>query len=105
MNTFEDQIIVYNTVETTTLVSQGAPGPKGDTGVSESLITFSKRVDFINDNMVFRGEAAVAASDSSPVWRIKKITISNDADVVETWANGTSLFDKVWNNRLQYSYV
>jgi hypothetical protein len=104
MNTFEDQIIIHNTVETMTVVSQGAPGPKGDTGLSESLITFSKRVDFINDNMVFRGEAAVSATDSSPVWRIKKITISNE-DVVETWANGTSLFDKVWDNRLQYSYL
>lgn len=104
MNTFEDQIVVYNTVETFTVVSQGAPGPKGDTGIAEALVTFSKRIEFVTDNLILRGEAAVGSLDSDSTWRIRRIIVS-DENVTEAWADGTALFDKVWNNRLAYSYI
>ncbi len=104
MNTFEDQIVVHNTVETFTVVSQGAPGPKGETGIAEALVTFSKRIEFITNGLILRAEAAVGSLDSSPVWRIRKISIT-DETVIETWADGSDLFNKIWDNRLLYSYL
>lgn len=74
-------------------------------GLSEGdEIVYSKRVDFINDNDLYKGEAAVGSLESNAVWRIRKITLSSDGDVTETWAAGTSDFDKIWANRLSLSY-
>jgi len=103
MNTYEDQIIVRNVVETTTLVSQGAPGPKGDTGIPESSVPYSKNVDFASSNVVYRAEAAVNSLNSTPVWRIRRTVIVGET-VTETWASGTALFDKIWDNRISYIY-
>lgn len=96
-------ILVMTQPETLAVVSQGARGPAG---ISEEEIMYSKRVDFVNDDVVYRGEAAVGTLDTEGFWRIRKITISTlDGDIIETWAGGTALFDKVWDSRLSYTYI
>lgn len=87
--------------ETSTVVLAGGIGPPG---ISEEEIMYSKRIDFISDNELYRGEAAVGSAESSAVWRIRKIVIGNDGDVTETWASGTANFDKVWVNRTLLTY-
>lgn len=88
--------------ETSTVVLAGGIGPPG---VSEEDIMYSKRIDFISDSELYRGEAAVGSAESSAVWRIRKIVIGNDGDVTETWASGTANFDKVWNDRVSFTYI
>ena len=67
---------------------------------------FSKRVDFITDNLLYRAEAQPGSAESASVWRIRKITIAEaDNDIVETWANGSDAFTYIWDNRLSYSYL
>lgn len=83
--------------------------PVGDTlagsnGTSEEDQVYSKRIDFISDSVLYRGEAAVGSSESSSVWRIRKITIASDNDISETWADGVATFNKVWTDRLTYTY-
>lgn len=83
--------------------------PVGDTlagsnGTSEEDQVYSKRIDFISDSVLYRGEAAVGSSESSSVWRIRKITIASDNDISETWADGVATFNKVWTDRLTYIY-
>ena len=106
-------VIEVNNVETVidrneisriiTIGTQGPAGPPGPAG--DEVVMYSKRVDFINDNLLYRGEAIPGALESNAVWRIRKITISAvDDDVVETWADGTDAFTKVWDNRLGYTY-
>lgn len=87
-----------------TIISEGAPGPQGPMGTHEDDIMYSKRVDFVGSSQIYRGEAAVGSSNSSSVWRIRRITIGVDGDVTEEWAGGTALFDKVWDNRAVLSY-
>lgn len=84
----------------------GPPGPEGPAGpAGDEEVMYSARVDFINDNLLYRGEAVPGSAEGSAVWRIRKITISAvDDDVVQLWADGTDAFTKVWNNRLGYSY-
>lgn len=81
------------------------PGTGGTSTTTDEEMPYAKRIDFITDNELYKAEAVVGASESSPVWRIRKITIAGDNDVSETWANGTALYDKVWTNRLSYTYI
>jgi hypothetical protein len=74
------------------------------TAVAEDDVTYAKRINFITDNLLYRGEAAPGALTSDPVWRIRRITIESDNDVTEEWAGGNSNFDKVWDNHLALSY-
>ena len=83
---------------------QGIQGPPGVSAPSEEEMTYSKRIDFISDNVLYRGEAAVGSSENSAAWRIRKVVISADGDVSETWATGTAAFDKTWNLRASYNY-
>jgi hypothetical protein len=79
--------------------------PPTNTGTSEEDMAFSKRIDFINDNELYRGEAAPGSAESSAAWRIRKITISPDGDVTEMWAGGNSNFDKAWTDRATLVYA
>lgn len=82
----------------------GPTGPAGDPAISEEDMTYSKRIDFISDSVLYKGEAAVGSSESSAAWRIRKVVIEQDGDVSETWAAGTAAFDKTWNLRASYVY-
>lgn len=65
---------------------------------------FAKRVDFIGETVIYRGEAAVGSATSASVWRIRRITIANDGDIVEEWADGNAAFNKTWDDRYTLSY-
>lgn len=85
--------------------TQGIPGPIGPSGSkTEEEEVYSTRVDFINDNLLYRGEAAVGSSESDPKWRIRRITLGDDGDVTEVWANGNANFTNVWDNRVSITY-
>jgi hypothetical protein len=85
---------------------QGIPGVQGTSGLIEGEeIVYSKRVDFISDNLLYKGDATIGSLTSAPVWRIRQISIASlDGDVTEIWAGGSALFDKVWDNRLNLTY-
>jgi len=68
-------------------------------------IPLVKRVDFINDNLLYKGYAAPGSLSSAAVWRIVKIVIGNDGDVAESYANGDSDFINIWDNRLTLTYI
>lgn len=87
-----------------TLLVTGILGPPGPSGISEDDIVYSKRIDFISENELYKGEAVVGAGESSNLWRIRKIVITNDGDITETWASGNAYFDKSWSNRAALSY-
>lgn len=94
--------VLVESINTNVLVT-GLVGPPGLPGISEDDTMYSKRIDFISDNELYRGEALVGASEDSAVWRIRRVTIINN-DITEVWAGGTANFDKVWTNRLALIY-
>lgn len=65
---------------------------------------YSKRVDFINDNLLYKGEAVVGSLETAQVWRIHRLIIGDDGDVSETFADGDALFDNAWTDRLTKVY-
>lgn len=76
----------------------------GSSGTSPEEELYSKRIDFISDLILYKGEAVVGASESNAVWRIRKIIIGNDGDITEIWADGDSSFNNIWDNRATYNY-
>lgn len=62
-----------------------------------------KRIDFVGDSVIYKGEAIPGTSNNTPSWQISKTTFL-DEDVTVSWANGTSEFDKVWDDRESYNY-
>jgi len=81
-------------------------GIQGPPGVVEEEIVYAKRVDFSADgSYLYRAEAVPGTAESANVWRIRRIDIAqSDGDVTETWAEGNALFNKVWDDRLTYTY-
>lgn len=103
-------VVLPPQIGTTVVISAGVPGRPGANGVdgrdSEEFAVYAKRVDFVSDNLLYRGEAAVGSADSEAVWRIRRITFGAiDGDVTEQWAGGTADFDKAWADRLSLTYV
>ena len=67
---------------------------------------FAFKVDFITDNLLYRGEAIPGTATSAATWRIREITISAvDGDISTTWADGDSDFDNIWDDRLSLTYT
>ncbi len=60
------------------------------------------RYDEASTTIAYIGEASPGVSSSTAAWRIKRLDTT--AGVHITWANGTSQFDKIWDNRASYSY-
>jgi len=83
----------------------GPPGPPGPAGSSEENMPYAKRVDFVDDDHFYKGEAAPGSSTAAAVWRISYNVLGPDGDVTTTWAGGTGNFDKVWDNRLSLLYT
>lgn len=102
INTVEQAPLLVE-VQSSIVILAGQPGPAGTP--SEDNIMYASRVDFINDNLLYRAEAAPGSLDNSAVWRIRRIEISAEGDVTTTWATGSSDFLFKWSDRSIYSYV
>jgi hypothetical protein len=79
-------------------------GTRWITGSDEDM-AYSKRVDFVTDDLFYRGEALPGTQTNEPEWRIRRLTVANDCDVTEEWANGNANFDKVWDDHLALTYL
>lgn len=79
-------------------------GPQGPAGTPENETMFAKRVDFVGDTIIYKGEAVVGSPENAFVWRLRKLIIGTDDDVTEIWAQGNDNFDKAWTNRLSEVY-
>lgn len=65
---------------------------------------YTVRYDEVSSTVAYKGDAVPNSTEASSVWRIRKIVITNGVDVTITWASGNENFDKVWNDRLTYTY-
>lgn len=66
-------------------------------------VQYNKLID-VSGNYTYIGEALPGTATSSATWRIKRVEqIGTDYNIL--WANGSSDFNKTWNDRLTYSYT
>jgi hypothetical protein len=80
-------------------MAQGLTNTKGVDGRQLSL-----RLDDAGSGITYVGEASPNAAEGAAVWRIKRLDESVSPDLIILWADGTSAFDKVWDNRAGLSY-
>lgn len=100
----DDETVVLVENNVIQIISEGMQGPAGPASVNEDEVPYSKRIDFLNDGLLYRGEAQPGAIESAPVWRIRRITIGSDGDTLEEWADGDASFNKRWSDRATLSY-
>ena len=68
----------------------------------ELEMQYDKLID-VDGNYTYIGEAIPGSSKNDPLWRIKRVVeVGEDLEIV--WGDGSSDFDKVWNNRSSYEY-
>lgn len=104
--------MLLETVELPSVLEDAAPlevievvtaGPQGPPGEEE--VPYSKRVDFVGDTIIYRGEAEPGTPESAAAWRVRRLTLGPGDDVTEEWAGGSAAFDKAWTGRAGFAYA
>jgi hypothetical protein len=65
-------------------------------------VQYNKLID-VDGNYTYIGEAVPGSAPGASVWRIKRVE-QVGADINILWAGGSADFNKIWNNRLTYTY-
>ncbi len=55
-------------------------------------------------DITYIGQAEIGSNEASPVWAIRKVETTADW-LTATFASGNAHFDKIWNDRLSYTYA
>lgn len=74
-------------------------------GAIDMSVEVSRRVDFVGDALIYRGEAAPGTAESAAAWRIKRVEFGTGGDVTETWAGGNADFINAWTDRATLDYL
>lgn len=65
-------------------------------------VQYNRLID-VDGNFTYIGEAVPGTATSAPLWRIKRVE-QVGADINILWANGSSDLNKIWTDRLTYTY-
>ncbi len=90
------------------LVALGSDGKISSSLVASSSgggssVDYTIRVDEITVDLIYVGRALPGSLEADPVWQIYRCDFSG-TEVVKLYADGTSDFSKVWDDRLLYTY-
>ena len=109
----DDKIVVYEQISPVIIETAGIQGPAGPQGpvgpqgpAGGEDVPLAKQIDSIDDDHIYIGEALPGTALGASGWRIKYIVFTDVAgdDASITWAEGNDAYDKIWNNRLGYTY-
>ncbi len=66
---------------------------------------YTKLVDTTDDeNFIYIGEAVPGTATASASWKIQRVDKTNAPDLEIKFANGSSDYDQVWDNRTSHTY-
>ena len=72
------------------------------TGGGSVELDYDIEIDEIDATTKYIGYALPGTATNATGWKIKKVVLDGDGSI--SWANGTADLDKIWDNRLSYSY-
>ncbi len=81
----------------------GSSGPSGVPGLESDDVPYDLETDTSVLNTTYVGQALPGSATSAAVWRIKRITETNDGASID-WADGDGGFNQVWDDRLTLTY-
>ena len=62
------------------------------------------RLDQISSTLFYVGKAVIGSIDSNNTWQIVRYTKTGNI-LKSEYANGSELFNQIWNNRLTLNYI
>ena len=62
------------------------------------------RLDQISSTLFYVGKAVIGSIDSNSTWQIVRYTKTGNI-LKSEYANGSELFNQIWNNRLTLNYI
>lgn len=72
---------------------------------TEDEVPYTEEVDFVGDDLVYRGWTSPGTTTNLPLWRIRRTRfVAPDDDVIHDWADGNGNFDNIWDDRAAKSY-
>jgi len=93
-------------MNTTVEISDSTYGTTFKRFEAEEEVALTTRKDFVNDDVLYKGEASPGTLESEASWRISKLTfINEEGDIKEEFAEGSAEFTKTWDDRTLYEYV
>lgn len=97
--TSDDVYVLVAPQETSLYLSDvGLQGP----GSEEEVVYDLEIDDTSTPNATYIGQADPGTDVATALWRIKRVLEGTGTSV--NWADGTAAFDKVWDDRLTYTY-
>lgn len=73
-------------------------------GGGDPLVIYKAiEIDSVDNLTTYIGYSKINTDSSLANWKIVKV-VETDEKSILTWANGNQLFDKIWDNRLSYTY-
>lgn len=79
------------------------PGLRQILNSLEGDVQYTRLVD-TDGTYKYIGEADPGTATSEATWRIKRVEFLAGDDIEIKWADGTAEFDKIWNDRLTFTY-
>lgn len=65
---------------------------------------YTQALAYTGSNVEYVGLAAPGTSKAAALWQIKKLTYSGDNVTDVQFADASTSFNKVWNDRASYTY-
>ena len=84
------------------VVSSAVPSHISISGYADSA-PYKILTDQVNESTTYIGKAYAGSGSDVAVWRVSRLTDS-DNDISLLYADGSTSFDKIWDNRAGYSY-
>jgi len=72
--------------------------------IVNNVLPYAVQADIVSDNLIYKGEAFPGTLVGQSFWRISRVTILPNEDVIIEWADGESNFVHDWNNRASLTY-
>lgn len=73
-----------------------------DAGIAALAGEFATRVDTSASPLIYLGLAAPGSASSAAVWQVTRFDTT--VGVIQTYADGNTNFDNIWDNRASLSY-
>ena len=77
-----------------------------DSNENVTVITgpLTSRIDAVSKYISYVGKAPAGSATSAAAWQIAYLVTDSSGNLTMTYANGSSAYDQIWDNRASLTY-